>query len=154
MDTTRWKAGDEFAILDLVAQFEFKTASSLSFRLCAVVRAGEPRLPEMGNEPWELLLEHGPVVIGIGWLDVHHPCEGSHRLQLRIGLPERYVSSEPLQELVRQVIVAVGLPDDESFRVELDGLSQGIMTEWPPSGFYSTSRIALEPQQDTDRPIG
>ena len=33
MDTARWKDGDEFAALDLVAKFQFKTASSVSFQL-------------------------------------------------------------------------------------------------------------------------
>lgn len=33
MDTTRWKTNDEFALLDLVACFQFKTDSSVSFQL-------------------------------------------------------------------------------------------------------------------------
>jgi hypothetical protein len=33
MDTARWKDGDRFAVLDLVAEFQFKTASSVSFQL-------------------------------------------------------------------------------------------------------------------------
>ncbi len=96
-----------------------------------------PRLPEMGDEPWDFLLESGSVFLIIGWLDVHHPCEGHHRLQLRVGLPDRYVCWETMRDLVPQILAALGLPADESCHAELAGLSQGLITEKPRSGFGS-----------------
>jgi hypothetical protein len=139
MDTTRWKTGDEFRTLDLVAQFRFKSASSLSFELGKLVDRDSPRLPEMGDEPWEFLLESGSVFVVLGWLDIHHPCDGFHRLQLRAGLPDRYVSWESMRDLVRDVLAVQELPADESHHVYLTGLSQQTSTECPQSGFVSYS---------------
>jgi hypothetical protein len=140
VDTTRWKHGDEFLVLDLVAQFRFRSASSLSFELGKLVWRDSPRMPEMGDEPWEFLLEGGPVRVVIGWLDAHHPCEGHHRLQLRAGLPDRYVSWESMRDLVPPVKVALGLPADEPYHVLLAGLAQQTSTEEPPYEFVSTTR--------------
>lgn len=148
MDTARWKHGEEFSVLDLVARFEFKTPGSLSFRLGKSVDRHSPRLPEMelgeeridGRDKWDFLLEAGSVFIVIGWLDVHHPCDGSHPLRLRVGLPDRYVSWESIRDLVPQVVAALGLPAGVPYHVDLAGLSQQTSTEGPQSGFVSTRR--------------
>jgi hypothetical protein len=139
MDTERWKHDDEFPVLDLVARFKFKSATSISFELGKTVTRDSPRPPEMGDEPWGWLLEGGPVFFVFGWLDAHHPCDGYHRLQLRVGLPERYVSWESMRDLVPQVLAALGLPADESYHVSLNGVSQATATEWPQAVFYSYS---------------
>src|SRR5262245_33794513 len=140
MDAGRWNHGGEFPVLDLVAQFQFKTPSSLSFQLGKSVDRNTPRLPEMdGGEPWDFLLESGSVFVVIGYLDAHHPCEGLHRLQLRVGLPDRYVCWESMRDLVPQVKAALGLPPDESYHVSLAGLSRQTSTEEPQSGFVSYS---------------
>jgi LPXTG-motif cell wall-anchored protein len=139
MDTARWKHGDEFAALDLRARFAFKTTSSLSFELGTLVNRDSPRLPETGDESWDLLLAAGSMFAILGWLDAHHPCDGHHNLQLRVGLPDRYVSWESMRDLVPQVIAALGLPADEPYHVHLAGLSRQASTEWPQSGFVSYS---------------
>lgn len=141
MDTGRWKHGDEFPVLDLVARFEFKSPSCLSFELGKSVDRHSPRLPEMdGGEPWDFLLESGVVFVVLGWLDIHYPCDGLHPLRLRVGLPDRYVCWESMRDLVPQVMVVVGLPADVPYHVDLAGLSEQTSTEDPPSGFESTTR--------------
>jgi hypothetical protein len=135
MDTSRWKHGDGFAVLDLVAEFRFKTASSLSFELGT--KGDRIQLPGM-DEPW--VLGSGRVFSVIGWLDAHHPCGGPHRLQLRVGLPDRYACWESMRDLVPQVKAALGLPAAESYHISLVGLSQQTSTEEPPSEFVCTTR--------------
>jgi hypothetical protein len=138
MDTTRWKDGDEFAVLDLVAQFQFKTSCSLAFHLGKLIKRGIPRPPEMSDLAWELVQEEGAeFFVILGWLDLHHPCEGFHRLQVRVGLPDRYVSWETMRDLVAQVIGTLELPADKSYHIYLTGLSQQTETEEPSSGFVS-----------------
>ena len=140
MDTARWKRGDEFTVLDLVAQCQFKSVSSLSFQLGTSVVRESPRLPEMDDMDEELLnflLEGAGFFVVVGWLDVHHPCNGPHRLQLRVGLPDRYVCWESMRDLVPQVIAALQLPTDESYHVSLNRLSRQTSTEFPQSGFVS-----------------
>jgi hypothetical protein len=138
MDTARWKDGDAFAVLDLVAAFRFKTASSLSFQLGT--RGDTLQLPGM-DEPWTL--GAGRVFTVIGWLDVHHPCEGLHRLQLRVGLPDRYACWESMRDLTPQVKAALELPADEPYHISLVGLSRQTSMEEPQSGFVCTARRRL-----------
>jgi hypothetical protein len=132
MDTAHWKHGDEFAVLDLIAKFEFKTASSLSFLLGT--KGDWLQTPGM-DRPW--FVGGGRVFTVVGWLDIHHPCEGFHRLQLRVGLPDRYVCWESMRDLVPQVITALEMPPDESYHVNLAGLSRGISMEDPQSCIVS-----------------
>ena len=134
MDTTRWNDGDGFTVLDLVAEFQFKTVSSVSFQLGT--KGDILHVPGM-DEPW--VLGEGRVFSVIGWLDVHHPCEGFHRLQLRVGLPDRYATWESMRDLVPQVKAALGLPADESYQIVLAGLSKQTGMEEPQSGFVSYS---------------
>src|SRR5262245_52991506 len=125
MDTSRWKKEDKFPVLDLVADFRFKSASSLSFDLAAPITRDSPRPPELGDENLDWLFDRGSTVLFVlGWLDVHHPCDGIHRLQLRVGLPDRYVSEESMRDLVPQVLTALGLPAEETFYLYLAGLSE------------------------------
>lgn len=148
MDTTRWKHGDEFPVLDLVARYEFKSASSLSFELGKLIDRHSPRLPEMepgeeqidGRDKYDFLLSFGAVFIVLGWLDVHYPCDPFRRLRVRVGLPDRYVSWESMRDLMPQVIAAVGLPGDVPYHVHLVGMSQQTSTEEPQSQFVSTTR--------------
>jgi hypothetical protein len=142
METQHWKQGDEFPILDLVARFEYKTSSSLSFELGKTVDRLSPRPPEMecSDEQFEFATECGAVFVEIGWLDVHHPCEGSHPLRLRVGLPDRYVSSESMRDLVPQVKAALGLPADVPYQVDLAGLSQQTFTKEPWDEFIDVGR--------------
>lgn len=148
METARWKDGDKFPVLDLVAQIKFKTPSSLSFELGKSVDRNSPRLPEMepgeerinGLDKWDGLLESGPVFVVLGWIDVHHPCDGFHPLRVRVGLPDRYVSWESMRDLMPQLIAALGLPENVPYHIDLVGLSQQTCTEKPQSTFASTTR--------------
>src|SRR5262249_7253442 len=141
METGRWKHGDEFPVLDLVAQFQFKTPSSLSFQLGKSVDRHTARLPEMeGGEPWDFLLESGPVFVVLGWLDIHHPCSGHHPLQVRAGLPDRYVSWESMRDLVPAVVAALELPSDVPYHLPHARPSQPTSMEGPQSGFVSPTR--------------
>ena len=79
----------------------------------------------------------GRVFDIVGWLDAHHPCEGFHRLLLRIGLPEPYVCWESMRDLVPQVKAALGLPAADSYRVSLVSLSRMTSTEEPQYGAVS-----------------
>jgi len=145
VDTSHWAHGDAFPILDLIARFEFKTPSCVSFQLGKSVDSHSPRLPEMepgeelpgGGDKWDMLLASGSVFVVIGWLDVHHPCDGFYPLRLRIGLPDRYVCWESMRDLVPQVVASMRLPRDVPYQVHLIGMSQQTCTEHPQSAFVS-----------------
>jgi len=150
METAHWKHGDEFPVLDLIATFQFKSPSSLSFNLGKVIDRDSPRLPEMGDEPWDFFLESGSVFLVIGWLDAHHPCDPYNRLQLRVGLPDRYVSWESMRILVPQVARALQLPIDVPYHIQLSGLSRQTSMEEPQTGFVSYSGSSGNTEENAD----
>jgi hypothetical protein len=81
VDTSRLtQPEDGFPLLDLTARFAFETASSIVFDLG---RMGNLRLDDAPE-----IESHG--FKAVGWLDVHHPCDGYVRAQLRICLPAEY----------------------------------------------------------------
>jgi hypothetical protein len=134
MDTSRWNVGAEFPILDLVARFLFKSTSSMSFDLGAERNLAD-LLPDAGS--W---VDLGKAFAIEGWLDIHHPCEGFYRLQIRVGLTDRYVSWESMQEVAKCVIAVLELPADESYHIYLAGVSQATSAWWPQTEFVSTTK--------------
>lgn len=113
MDTNRWQTGQEFALLDLVAVLEFKSASSLSFRLGT--KGDTLLLPDM-DETWVMGAEI--VFTVIGWVDVHHPCEGHIKTRFRACLPERYLEWKLMRESVQQLFEQLGIPADETYEAD------------------------------------
>lgn len=51
-----------------------------------------------------------------GWIDVHHPCDGHYKAQLRVSLPVEYHQLETMTEIVRTVFEALDIPADETFQ--------------------------------------
>lgn len=92
-----YEHGDRLAVLDLVASFAFKSPGSVSF--------------DLGTE------EGGGFKV-VGWVDVHHPCEGHLKARFRVVLPVRYHAPEPMQGFVRTMFSALGIPADETYEAE------------------------------------
>jgi hypothetical protein len=93
-------AEDKFSVLDFTARFEFKTASSISFSL---ERYSKSLCPTRK----------------IGWMDVHYPCQGHIKVQLRISLPNEYHTPKKLGKIVADVLAATGIPADETYEAVL-----------------------------------
>jgi hypothetical protein len=110
MDTNQWRIGAELPLLDLLASLAFKSVSSLSFNLGT---KGDTLKLADREEP--MFLGTGIVFTVIGWLDVHYPCEGHIKAQLRVCLPDRYHQWERMRDLVRQVFDRLGIPADETY---------------------------------------
>jgi hypothetical protein len=85
---------DMFNVLDLQAAFNFKSSSSVCFRLGKLSKKG------------------GTVIRDF---QVHHPCEGHIKAQLYIHLPTRYQNS--LVELQKAAFCELGIPDDETYEL-------------------------------------
>jgi hypothetical protein len=102
------KHGDRFPVLDLLARFAFKSPGSISFHL-----GTESDTLSLGGET--IAVHPGCVFNVIGWVDVHHPCEGHIKARLRVLLPARYHGWEQMRLLVEQVFSALGIPADETY---------------------------------------
>jgi hypothetical protein len=104
VNIARYKHGDEFAVLDLIATYEFKSATTISFVFGRYTDTllGLPVAPHL-------------VFDTVGWLDVHHPCEGHIKVKIRIGLPSEYLISERMCEIVRATFVELGIPPDKTY---------------------------------------
>ena len=101
---------ETFGILDFNAELDFKTESSASFRLVTVedMPATEKRIAVKN------------ATICFGWLDVHSIANGHVKVQMRIGVHEkyeRYITRGNLEEIVQSVFRAFGIPADETYEI-------------------------------------
>ena len=88
---------DNFRVLSLRARYTFKTDSSISF---------------------DLSHESGGTVELLGWVDIHHPCDGEKAAQMRLRLPSEYLGPEDVTTLKRMkdiVFQQIGIPREETF---------------------------------------
>ena len=104
-----YESRDQFAVLDLIASFNFKSASSISFLL--------------GTESDKLLLNDGTsiqcgkgfVFKVVGSVDVHYPCDDHVKAKVRVELPDRYHSHDQMQQFVKQLFWELTIPADETY---------------------------------------
>lgn len=87
-----------FRVLDLRAVMAFKTSGSISYNLDKE-KSGEP--PRR-----------------IGWIDIHHPCEGPIRSQVRVVITQEYFDSNAMNTIVRTALNAIEVPPDGRFEAE------------------------------------
>ena len=119
MDTTRFAKGqDAFSVLGLTAKTEFKTASSISFML------GRWSSRRTGFS-------------GVGWIDVHHPCEGHVKTRIRVRIPTTFQEFEQMKSLIAVVFENLGIPADETYESSFfeSGPSKGLLRHIDRNGF-------------------
>lgn len=136
MDTELWEEGREFALLDLIAKLEFKSESSLSFRLGT--KGDALQLSGM-DEPW--VTGPGMIFTVLGWVDIHHPCEGHIKAQLRVCLPEKYLEWEPMRDLVHQLFDLLRIPADETYEADFVAASKQVGIEQATDRHGMTDRL-------------
>jgi hypothetical protein len=136
VDTNRWQIGDEFPLLDLVAALVFKSASSLSFHLG--MKGDTVKLPDM-DEPW--VTGPGVVFTVLGWVDVHHPCEGHIKAHLRVCLSDKYHKWGRMRDLVQQVFEQLGIAADETYEVSFVAASRQTEIEQATNRHGLTDRL-------------
>jgi hypothetical protein len=115
MDMSRFsKTNGQFSLLDLTAKVEFMSYSSLSFDIGRL--SNTLRLPtdehdkEVGFSGERLF-----VSIVIGWIDVHHPCDGHIKTQLRIRLPAEYHLVDQMKSIIHRIFEVLDIPLDETY---------------------------------------
>jgi hypothetical protein len=105
MDNSRFcTQHDRFPLLDLTAQFDFKTESSISF----------------------LIGKGTSCYFGVyGRAEIHHPCTGEFESQakvsIRVYLPAKYLFEKHLNETIRQTLktlyTVLSIPEEETHEV-------------------------------------
>ncbi len=83
-------------VLDVTARLEFSTPSSKSF---AFERYSKSLCP----------------TLQLGWIEIHHPCEGHIRAHVRVSLPKDYHQPEKMKQIVEALFVHAGIPADETY---------------------------------------
>jgi hypothetical protein len=109
-----------FNVLDLRAELQFASPGSASFDLGT---DGPLRLSASADPDMDVLNRivddlNIPAFHIVGWLDVHHPCDGHIKARLRVNLPAEYgrrLTHEARLSVVRDVFAAVGIPQDETY---------------------------------------
>ena len=123
MDVSRFRSQhDRFIFLDLTAQFEFKTQTSISFLI--------------GDGPSFYFKVQGRV-------EVHHPCEAewesAAKVQMRVSLPSRYLTEENMMEIIKLLYSALGIPEEATHQVRFfeAGPKAFVVQDWCPVAYAS-----------------
>ena len=99
MNTSKFNSHkDYFRVLNLVACLKYKTRGSISFSIGRF---------SLGN----------CVAGGCGWLDVHCPCDGHIKVQIRLMLPDEYYEQDKFKAIIDSVFEALEIPRDETYEV-------------------------------------
>jgi hypothetical protein len=100
--------------LDLTAKVEFKSPSSISFDIGRL--SNTLRLPADEDDKEVVFSGERPFVFTvIGWIDVHHPCDGHIKTQLRIRIPAKYHLVEQMKSIIQRVFEVLDIPLDETY---------------------------------------
>src|SRR3989339_810027 len=86
----------EATILDIKASPSFRTATSISFSLS---RRSKSLCPERQ----------------VGWIDVHFPCVGHIKTQVRVLIPEEYLEPAKMATVIKSILAIAGIPEDETY---------------------------------------
>jgi hypothetical protein len=105
----RYNNLDKFEILDLIALFEFKSSSSISFLLTTEAKFLKPA----GSDP--IPMPAGVCFNKVGSVDIHYPCDGHIKAQFRFLLPKRYHELTTMKDLVRLLLAKIQIPNDETY---------------------------------------
>ena len=99
----------EFSLLDYVARRSFSTLTSVCFDLGVEEQFSFSEAPRTIIDAFRVK----------GWLEIHHPCDGHHKAQIRLAIPEPFEDWETT-ELVRSILFArLAIPDDETWVMEV-----------------------------------
>jgi hypothetical protein len=83
-------------VLDMTARLEFSTPASKSFSL---ERQSGSLCPNRQ----------------LGWVEIHHPCDGHIKARIRASLPQEYHQPEKMKQIVEVLFVQAGIPADETY---------------------------------------
>jgi hypothetical protein len=142
VDASRFgHAESGFQVLDLNAEFAFRSQTSISFNLGRY--SDTLTLPGGGLLANDFVL---PVGLGgvfnvVGRVDVHHPCEGHIKAQLRTVLPSDYQQFERMRDFVAILFRALAIPPDETFEAHFVSAEQQTLYENATDRDGMTDRI-------------
>jgi len=109
MDTKRFAMSPpQFAVLDLIADVEFMTATSVRFQLGNWEDGGGPAKESRGG-----------IFNVAGSGDVHHPCDEHIKAQLVAILPAQYNDVDRMLEFVQTIFSELAVPFDETYELHL-----------------------------------
>lgn len=97
----------EFDFFDLKAKFEFSSASSISFCLG---RWGNVLELDDGTK-----FDDCNVFTVCGWIDVHHPCEGTAAARIRLRVPKECCDHGKVMSALSAIFAVLEIPSDTTF---------------------------------------
>lgn len=115
----------EFLFLDLIGQVTHQTNASVCFDL------GQRTNVLESSDGTKHRYDAPCIFKVVGWLDVHFPCLGFHKLIIRCLLPPTYLSYEKMRDLVECAKAAFALPSNVSYRIHLESSDRRMGTEDP-----------------------
>lgn len=109
-------------ILDMTASLAFQSTSSMSFSLS---RQSESLCPARQ----------------LGWIDIHFPCEGHIKAQIRVVIPKEYHMPVKMAAITKAVMVIAGIPEDETYEATFVDAAAITVLSQPTNRQGITNRI-------------
>jgi hypothetical protein len=136
----------EYTFFDLIGKIEFNTSASISFRLgkkSDYIKYADGSQSYCGKDG---------VFIVLGWLDVHYPCVGFHKLQVRCSLPGDHVSYELMRDLIFQLCAVLALPVNTPYKINQQAHGSARSMANPQEGFACTTKWRLPGECEDENP--
>jgi len=124
----------EYKILNLVGQVAFATTASVSFDLGQ--KSGSIHYFDGTTD---YVGEDGVLNV-VGWVDVHYPCQGFHKLLIRCSLPGNDSAFESMRDMVVNVCDLFDLPSNVPYKIHLQTAGVETSMEHPQQGFVCTTK--------------
>ena len=77
----------------------------------------------------------------LGWVEIHHPCEGHIKARIRALLPQEYHQPEKMKQIVEVLFVHAGIPVDETYEAHFVSPSAQVGISRPMDRNGYTDRI-------------
>jgi hypothetical protein len=134
VETAHISKDGDFALLGLTGRVAFRSESSISLDIGWL--SNSLTLPFGTNSEENVVFtDDKPFVFHvIGGIDVHHPCDGHIKTQIRMRIPAEYHYVDRMKALLKSVFELLAIPPDETYEAV----------------FFSTDKI-ISIEQATDR---
>jgi hypothetical protein len=80
----------------------------------------------------------------VGWVDLHYPCDGHIKAQVRIGLPPQRAAAlewTDMRDAVEAIFAALGVPHDETYEAHFCGAEHQKSTAQPRDRHGMSDRL-------------
>jgi hypothetical protein len=105
------------------------------------IQMGRLRLTAAFCSPTSISLDVMAGVYCVGWIDIHYPCEGHIKLQIRAAVPAEYLKEGSLRDFVNAIRPHLGIPAEATYEALFFEASRKIKITQPTDAEGRSDRM-------------